>query len=79
MPQVHDGVPSRVNLLHSCAEMCAAIELSFRMVSGDTTDIHVLDGGPRASSGRGRFWGRLPPLAQLFQCHVDRMWRHLAC
>jgi len=73
---------SRVTLLHSCAEMRVAIELSFRIVSGVTTvtpDIHVLDGGPRASSGRGGLWGRLPPLAQWFQCRVDRMWRHLAC
>jgi len=60
MPQVCDGVPSRVNLLHSCAEVHAAIELSFRMVSGVTPDIHVSDAGPRASSGRGGFWGCLP-------------------
>jgi len=31
-------------LLHSCAEVRAAIELSFKMVSGVTRDIHVLDG-----------------------------------
>ena len=35
--------------------------------------------GLRASSGRGEFWGRLPPLAEWFQCRVDRMWRYLAC
>ena len=52
-PQVRDGVPSRVTLLHSCAEVRAAIELSFKTVSGVTPDIHVLDGGLRASSGRG--------------------------
>jgi len=79
MSQVCDGVPSRVTLLHSCAEVRTAIKLSFRMVSGVTPDIHVLDGGPRASSGRGEFWDRLPPLAQWFQCRVDRMWCHLAC
>jgi len=83
MPQVRDGVPSRVILLHSCAEVRAAvravIKLSFKTVSGVTPDIHVLDGGLRASSGRGEFWGRLPPLAQWFQCRVDRMWHHLAC
>ena len=78
MPQVRDGVPSHVTLLHSCAEVHAAIELSFKMVSGVTPDIHVLDGGLRASSRRGEFWGRLPPLAQWFQCRVDRMWGHLA-
>ena len=44
MPQVRDGVPSRVTLLHSCAEVRAAIELSFKMVNGVTPDIHVLDG-----------------------------------
>ena len=49
-----------MTLLHSCAEVRAAIELSFKMVSGVTRDIHVLDGGPRASSGRGGFGGRLP-------------------
>jgi len=68
-----------VTLLHSCAEVRAVIELSLKTVSGVTPDIHVLDGGLRASSGRGEFWGHLPPLAQRFQCRVDRMWRHLAC
>jgi len=48
-----------VTLLHSCAEVRAAIELSFKMVSGVTPDIHALDGGLSASSGRGEFWGRL--------------------
>jgi len=52
-PLVRDGVPSCVTLLHSCAEVHAAIELSFKVVSGVTPDIHVLDGGLRASSGRG--------------------------
>jgi len=55
-------------LLRSCAEVRAAIELSFVMVSGVTAGIHVLDGGPRASMGRGGFWDRLPPLAQ---CRVS--------
>ena len=50
---VRDGVPSHVTLLHSCAEVRAAIELSFKTVIGVTPDIHVLDGGLRASSGRG--------------------------
>jgi len=54
------GVPSHVTLLHSCAEVRAAIELSFKTVSGVTPDIHVSDGGLRASSGMGEFWGRLP-------------------
>jgi len=62
-----------VTLLHSCAEVRAAIELWFKMVSGIAPDIHVLDGGLRASSGRGEFWGHLPQLAQWFQCRVDRM------
>jgi len=35
-PQVRNGVPNRVTLLHSCAEVRAAIELSFRVVSGIT-------------------------------------------
>jgi len=33
-----------------------AIELSFGVVSGVGPGIHVLDGGPRASRGRGCFW-----------------------
>jgi len=44
-PQVCDGVPNRVTLLHNCVEVRAAIELSFKMVSGVTPDIHVLDEG----------------------------------
>ena len=44
-------------LLRSCVEVhepiklsfCAAIELSFGMMSGVAPGIHVLDGGPRAS------------------------------
>ena len=43
-PQVCDSVASCVTLLHSCAQVRAAIELSFKMVSGVTPDIHVLDG-----------------------------------
>jgi len=80
-PQVRDGVPSRVTLLHSCAETRTAIELSFKMVSGVTPDIHVLDGVyvPQVEGVNFGFWGRLPPLAQWFQCRVDRMWCHLAC
>jgi len=46
-------------LLHSCAEMREPIELSFGVVSG-VPGIHVLDGGPPASMGKGGFWGRLP-------------------
>jgi len=65
-----------VTLLHSCAEVHVAIELSFKMVSGVTPDIHALDG---VLHGRGEFWSRLPPLAQWFQCRVDRLWCHLAC
>ena len=70
MPQVRDGVPSRVTLLHSCAEMRAVIELSFRMVSGVTPVIHVLDGVYLLQVEGGEFWSRLPPLAQWFQCRT---------
>jgi len=76
-PQVHDGVPSRVTLLHSCAEVRAAIELSFRMVSGVRHS--CVRWGSTCLKWKGGFWGHLPPLAQWFQCRVDRMWRHLAC
>jgi len=44
-------------LLRSCAEVC---ELLFGVVSGVGPSIHVLDGGPLASRGRGRFWHCLP-------------------
>jgi len=50
---VYLGRPIVTNgdLLHSCAEVRAAIELSFGLVSGITPGIHVLDGGPRAPKG----------------------------
>ena len=37
------------------ASLCA-IELSLGMLSGVGPGIHVLDGSPRASRGRGCFW-----------------------
>jgi len=37
-------------------EVRIAIELSFGLVRGVTPGIHVLDGSPRASRGRGCFW-----------------------
>jgi len=43
-------------LLHRCVEVHRAIELSFGAVSGVGPGIHVLDGSPRASRGRGCFW-----------------------
>jgi len=44
-------------LLHSCVEVSRAIELSLGVVSGVGPGIDVLDGGPRASRGRGcTFW-----------------------
>ena len=39
-------------------EVRRAIELSFGVVSGVSPGIHVLDGRPRASGGRGCFWRR---------------------
>jgi len=45
-------------LLRRCVEVRRAIELSFGVVSGVGPGIHVLDGSPRASSGRGCFWRR---------------------
>jgi len=44
------------NLLRRCVEVRTAIELSFGVVSGVGPDIHVFDGSPRASRGRGCFW-----------------------
>jgi len=43
-------------LLHRRVEVRKAIELSFGVVSGVGLGIHVLDGSPRASTGRGCFW-----------------------
>jgi len=43
-------------LLRRCVEVRTAIELSFGVVSGVGPGIHVLDGSPRASRGRGCFW-----------------------
>jgi len=44
------------NLLRRCVEVRTAIELSFGVVNGVGPGIHVLDGSPRASRGRGCFW-----------------------
>jgi len=41
--------------LRSCAEVRAAIELSFGVVSGVTQVFHVLDGGSRAPRERNCF------------------------
>jgi len=56
---VNLGRPVLTNgtLLHSCAEVRAAIELSFGEVIGVTPGIHVLDAGPRAPKGRGNSGG----------------------
>jgi len=43
-------------LLCRCVEVHIAIELSFDVVSGVGSGIHVLDGSPRVSRGRGCFW-----------------------
>ena len=48
------------NLLHSCAKVCAVIELPFGMVNGVDPGIDVLDGSPHASRERGCFWHFLP-------------------
>jgi len=50
-PNITNGDLSR-----RCAEVRKAIELSFGVVSGVGPGIHVLDGNPRASRGRGCFW-----------------------
>ena len=43
-------------LLHRCVKVRRAIELSCGMASGVGPGIHVLDGSPRAISGRVCFW-----------------------
>jgi len=47
-------------LLRSCAEVHAAIELSFGVVSGDTPGIHVLD-GVHLPQGKGWILGSFAP------------------
>jgi len=44
-------------LLHSCVKVCEAIKLPFEMVSGVSSGIRVLDGGPDPPRGMGGFWG----------------------
>ena len=43
-------------LLRRCVELRRAIKLSCGVVSGVGPGIHVLDGSPRPSRGRGCFW-----------------------
>jgi len=52
-------------LLCGCVEVRKAIELSFDVVSGVGPGIHVLDGSPRASTGRGYFWHGFWHLAKI--------------
>jgi len=49
------------NLLRCCVKVRKAIELSFGVVSGVDSGIHVLDGGPLASRGRVCFWHGFRP------------------
>jgi len=41
------------NLFRRCVKVRIKIELSFGVVSGVGPGIHVLDGSPRASKGKG--------------------------
>jgi len=58
------------NLLHHCVKVRRAIELSCGVVSGVGPDIHVLDGSPRASRGRGCFWHGFRHFANYFVQHL---------
>jgi len=53
------------NLLRRCVELRRAIELSCGVVSRVGPGIHVLDGSPRASRGRGCFWHGFRHLAKI--------------
>jgi len=53
--------------MHSCAEVCEPIELSFGEVSGVGRGMDVLDGGPRAPRRRSGFGEEERGLAHLFQ------------
>ena len=55
--------------LHSCAEVHAAIELSFGMVNVVTPGIYVLD-GVHVRQEEGWILGSFAPLAQWFQWHI---------
>ena len=54
-----------VNLLRSCAEVRAAIELSLGEESGVCHGMGVVDGASRAPSGRGSFGVLASPFTQL--------------
>ena len=47
--------------MHSCAEVCEPIELSFGVMSEVGPGIDIRNGGPRGSRGSGGFWGCLAP------------------
>jgi len=53
-------------LLHRCVKVRRAIELSCGVVSGVGPGIHVLNGSPRASRGRGCFWHGFRRFANIF-------------
>ena len=61
-------------LLRSCVKVCKAIELSFGAVSVVGPGIHVLDGGPHASTGSGCFWHGFRYLAKIWLHWFQ--WRH---
>ena len=48
-------IVTKGNLLRRCVKVRTTIELLFGVVSGVGPGIHVLDGSPRASRGRGCF------------------------
>jgi len=50
-------------LWRHCVEVRRAIKLSFGVVSGVGPGIHVLDGSPCASRGRGCFWHGFRPVS----------------
>jgi len=59
----------------SLVEVRIAIELSFGVVSGVGLGIHVLDGSPRASRGRGCFWRGFWHCSALSSNTLQ--WRHM--
>jgi len=61
-------------LLHRCVKVRRAIELSCGVVSGVGPGIHVLDGSPLASRGRGCFWHGFRRFAKFSSNTLQ--WRH---
>jgi len=64
-PQVRDCVPSRVTLLHSCAEVRAAIELSFWDGEWGHPRHSCVRWGSTCLKWKGWIWGSFAPIGPM--------------